>query len=183
MGCMAKVKINGITNVKNNIKKLFDEVRKDPSLLLEIGNKTVELTVNFNRAGSSPAANLGAKKHPKNSDAWENRKEKLTATNPPSEHYRKGLSNVTFTGDLLESIDVTKINTSNGTVEINATGNHKPYRNLDGSKAGKSIPNSTLVGYLKEKRRFIFGINKQITNNINRIVRRFLNKRIKQFNK
>ena len=182
MGRMAKVTITGVQNVSNNIKRLFDDLRKDPAMLLDIGNKTVELTKAFNRAGSSPAANLGAKKHPKNSQAWEDRKAALTKTNKPSEFYKKGLSNVTFTGDLLESIEVKKINVSDGSVEIEATGQHAPYKNLHGQVSGKAVSNSDLVKYLKDKGRFIFGVNQQITNNINKIVRQYLNKRIKQLN-
>jgi len=178
MVCMAKVTINGIDKVKKNVIDTFNRIKSSESLLLDIGEKTVELTKAFNRSGKSPAENGG--KHPKNSDAWENRKEALTKTNTPSEFYQRGLSNVTFTGQLLESIEILKIDKKNSSVTIDATGPRKPYKNLNGSLQKNTPDNSKLVEYLKEKGRIIFGINKQMTNVINKIVRSYINAEIKK---
>jgi len=175
---MAKVTIKGIPKLKENVKKLFEETRSDAQMLIEIGEKTVELTKAFNRAGKSP----DGKAHKKLSKSWIDRKEKLTKTNKVSDFYISGFSNLTFTGQLLDSIKLKKINQSEGSVIINATGPRKPYNNLNGKSVGtKNTPtNEKLVEYLRDMKRFVFGINKQIENNINRIVRKYLNKRIKE---
>jgi hypothetical protein len=173
-----KVSIEGISRLKGNIKELFDQTRKDAQMLVEVGEKTVELTKQFNRAGHSPSG----KKHPKNSVAWEERKKKLTKTNQPSEYYRAGLSNVTFTGQLIDSIKLLRINKEDGSVTIDATGQRTPYKNLNGKPVSKknTPTNPKLVEYLADKGRKVFGINKQMTNVINRIVRKYLNERIKK---
>ena len=44
MVCMAKVTINGIDKVKKNVIDTFNRIKSSESLLLDIGEKTVELT-------------------------------------------------------------------------------------------------------------------------------------------
>lgn len=182
MESMAEVKIKNLENVKRSIKKTFEEIRTNEQMLVEIGNATVDLTKKFNRSGKSPDGS----KHPNNSPAWEIEKMNLTEYNNPSEYYRPYLSNVTFTGQLLESIKLVKINRSNSSVEIDATGERTPYKNKKGKSVGKknTPTNKKLVEYLGDIGRNIFGINKQMTNVINKIVRRYINEEIKKrFNK
>lgn len=180
MVCMAKVTISGVNSVKESVVKLFNEIKQDQRLLLEIGEKTVELTRAFNRAGKSP--DKKGNRHPRNSEAWEQRKKQLTKTNNPSEFYKFGLSNVTFTGQLLESIRLIKILKNQGSVIIDADGPRQPYKNLNGTSVSKknTPSNNELVVYLKKKGRIIFGINKQMENVINKIVRTYINKAIKK---
>lgn len=173
---MAKVKIKNLNNVKKSVDDMFNEIRKDNQLLLDIGNKTVELTKAFNRSGKSP----NGKRHPDNSDAWDNRREQLKAVNKTSEFYKAYYSNVTFTGQLIDSIKLIKINRNESTVEIDATGNRKPYKNLDGSNVKGTPTNKKLVEYLADIGRNIFGINKQIENVINKIVRSYMVKEMKK---
>lgn len=182
MVSMAKVTIQGMENVKSSIKKTFDNIKGNERMLLDIGEKTVELTKAFNRAGKSPNGN----RHPSNSNRWEERKMELTKHNNPSEFYRPYLSNVTFTGQLLESIKLIKINRNDGSVTIDATGKHDPYKDMDGKpmKPKKELTNKKLVEYLADLGRNIFGINKQMENVINKIVRKYINEEIKKiFNK
>lgn len=182
MESMAEVKIKGIDNLKRNVKDLFDDVRKDQSLLLEIGNETVRLTKGFLRSGKNPDGTP----LPELSPAWEKRKQALTATNNPAKYYRYGLSNLTFTGQLLDSMTVTKVNQSNASVEISIpdTERKKPYKNLNNKPVKKTPTNKKIYEYLVELGWNFFGINKQMTNVINRIVRKRLNLEIKKrFNK
>jgi glyceraldehyde-3-phosphate dehydrogenase/erythrose-4-phosphate dehydrogenase len=69
-------------------------------------------------------------------------------------------------------------------VVVEATGERTPYKNMDG-KLGKNAKKNTpsnpqLVKYLKEKGRIVFGVNKQIKNTMNKIVRNFINAKIKK---
>lgn len=173
---MAKVTITGIDKVKASVIDAFNKIKSNERMLLDIGDKTVELTKAFNRSGKSPVG----KSHPKNSGEWELKKIALTKTNKPSEFYQPFLSNVTFTGQLLESIDVVKINKNESSVTIDATGPRTSYKNLNGSLQKNTPTNAKLVEYLKEKGRLIFGINKQMTNVINKIVRTYINAEIKK---
>lgn len=176
---MAKVTIKGIPRLKESVVKLFNEIKSDPNLLLEIGDTTVDLTRSFNRSGKSPSG----PKYDKNSTPWEFRKLALTKTNEPSEFYSYGLSNVTFTGQFLNSLGIDKINRAQGSVTIDFSDKErKPYKNVNGTSVGSdnTPTNKQLFKYLKEKGRLIFGINKQMENVINRIVRKYLNTAIKK---
>lgn len=181
---MAKVTIDGIPRLKGAIKDLFDSVRKDQQMLLEIGDKTVEQTKAFNRAGKSP----NGTRHTKLETSTIESKKRLSKTNKTSEFYRDGFSNLTFTGQLIDAIKLKNIDRENSSVIIVAEGQRQPYKNSKGKvtqKARDNTPtNEKLVEYLRDMKRFVFGINKQIENNINKIVRKYLNQKIKDtFNK
>lgn len=181
MGLMASVKIKGIPEVKASVRNLFNEVRKDPKLLEDIGIKMVEQTQAFNRSGKS----VSGDKHPRIESETVDRKEKLKKVNPVSEYYRRAASNVTFTGQLLRSIKF-KVFSSEGTVKLEASGERKPYKNLDGTSvsADNTPTNEQLVGYLKKKGHSVFGegnvLDKRIENTITKIVRVFMNNKIRK---
>lgn len=170
---MAKINIKGIPQLKENIKGLFNEVIKDPDLLTDMAVKSLEFTQAMNRSGKSPSG----KKHPALSSEWIDRKEVLSLLNNTSDFYRKGASNVTFTGRLIRSLKF-KIFANKATIEINATGEHTGYKQGNGKRT-KTISNEKLVDYLKDQGRNIFGINKQLQNILNKVVRSYLNKRIR----
>jgi hypothetical protein len=178
---MAEVKIKGIANVKQSVINLFNKVKSDEALLVEIGNKTAELTKQFNYAGKDIPGNKSKKSI---SNEWAERKDKLKATNKASKFYRSGASNLTFTGQLIESIKFTKINKSQSSVTIEASGERTPYKNLSGKitdKARKNTPtNEELSEYVKDGGRPLFGVNKQMNNVLSKIVRLFLNKKIRE---
>lgn len=181
MGLMAKVKIKGVDRVKASVVKLFNEVKSDEALLVQIGQKSEELTKQFNYAGKDIPSN---KKKKSISPEWADRKEQLKKTNKASEFYRSGASNLTFTGQLIESIKFTKVNRSQGSVTIEASGDRRPYKNTKGvvtDKAKGNTPtNKELAGYVKDGGRPLFGVNKQMQNVLSRIVRSFLNNKIRK---
>lgn len=176
MAFMSKVTIKGLPQVKESVQKLFESIRTDKELLTEIGANLVVQTQAFNRAGKTPS---GGKHENQISDEWIERKERLKTVNNVSEYYREGASNLTFTGQLLRSIKF-KINQASGSVSLFMSGARKPYKNLDGTLV-KDVPtNDELRGYLEKKGWKIFGLNKQISNTTNRIVRGFINNKIKK---
>lgn len=175
MAFMATVKINGLKNVKSSVEKLFEQIRTDKGLLDDVGANLVIQTQDFNRSGKSPSGT----RHEPISDEWIERKEALKQKNNPAPYYRRGASNLTFTGQLLQSIKF-KINQSAGSVYLYMSGTRKPYKNLDGTLVENTPTNDELRGYLEERGWKIFGINKQIQNTTNRIVRKFITDKIKK---
>lgn len=174
---MATVKIKGLENVKRNVKELFEQTRKDEKLLEQMGIVLVTKTQDFNRAGLKP---VDGKKHKPISKSWINRKEELKATNTvDGNYYRTGASNLTFTGQLLKSLKF-KIFKNEGKVQLDATGTRKPYKNLDGTPMENTPTNDELAGYMKKQGRPIFGVGRQLNNVIVKLVRSFLNNKIKQ---
>jgi phage gpG-like protein len=170
---MAKVRIKNTDRIKQSVKEELTKIISDKRLLTDIGVKMLELTQSFNRAGKSPTG----KKHEAISDDWIETKEELRPYNKVSEYYRKGASNLTFTGQLIRSIKF-RVESSKATVVIEPTGKHLGY-NLKNNKKTKSISNAKLTEYLKDQGRILLGFNKQIENNLNRVVRVFVNKQIR----
>lgn len=181
-----KVEINGIGNVKESIKKLFEEVKKDKELLDQIGMKTVEQFRSYNRAGKSPDGT----KHRALEQSWIDKKDQLSKNNTQSEFFYRGAPNMTFTGQLLNAIRfVADPNTGSVTVDVKNT-KHTPYKG--GSQ--KSLTNRQIADFLAEgvinkhgelKQRFVIpkknaGIAKQIENTIVKVVRSFLNLKIRK---
>lgn len=180
MGFMATVKIKGLSNVNEGVRKLFEKIRTDESLLKDLGKELLTKTQDFNRAGLKPS---DGKPHKPISSEWADRKEQLGLTNKKDQYYSAGASNVTFTGQLLRSLKI-EVFSKQGSVELEASGDRTPYKNSKGtitSKARKNTPtNDELAGYLKEQKRPIFGVGRQLNNSLVRIVRTFLNETIKQ---
>lgn len=178
---MAEVKIKNIDVLKSNIKELFNEVRSNDQMLLDVGNETVRLTKGFLRSGKNPDGTV----LPELSYSWEKRKQALTATNNPANYYKYGLSNLTFTGQLLDSMTVEKIDRKNASAIIGIPDTKRqPYKNFNNKPVKKTPTNKKIYEYLTKMGWKFFGINKQMENVINRIVRKYLNNEIKKrFNK
>lgn len=179
------VKIKGVSNVQNSVKALFKKIVGQESTLEEIGSKIVFLTQGTLRTGKSPNVDGGNPKPQKPiSKGWANRKEKLKAVNSTSEFYRKGKSNLTFTGQLIDSIDYEiKKKADSNSIIISAKGDRKPYKGLKGKSLDGEIKNEKVVESLKEKGFDVFGKTRQMVVAANKIVRTAMVSLLRDFNK
>lgn len=171
------VKIKNIGRVKDEIRREFDRVRKDPALLVQIGEATVIDIVSHARAGRD--AETGQHFPVGLSESWIKTRRYLSKFNPTGEYFfgvERRKSNVTFTGKFLESFKF-KIDTSEGSTRVYADGMHPGYRTKNGST--KQISNETLLGYLEEKGFIFFGISKRLRSRINVLTKRFIRNLIK----
>ena len=89
--------------------------------------------------------------------------------------YEEGLSNLTLTGQLLDSL-VHKI-IGRGQISVGVSGVHNGYKRKNGGR-GKDIPNVKIKGYLEEKGFVIYNEsvenNKTIKSRVKTIVLRFI---------
>jgi hypothetical protein len=178
-----KVNVKGMTNVQKSIRELFNEVRKDRTVKSSIGDAIVKLTKQLLRSGKNPNADGGqpSRNHPI-SKGWVDRKERLKEYNRISPYYRKGASNLTFTGQLIDSINY-KLKSSGYTesIIIEATGTRKPYKGVKKESLKGVETNAEVVKDLKSRGRDVFGITKQMVNIANKIVRTELVKKLRLF--
>lgn len=188
MESMAEVKIKNLNNVKKSIVELFNEIRKDEKLLLDIGNETVRMTKGFLRSGKSPK---DKKPLPALEDETIEQKKRMKSHNSVAKYYGDGLSNLSFTGQLIDSIEVVSIDREKSIAKIDVTDNakRKPYKLANGKSVKDTPTNSQIYQWLGVegintksgyKKWDFFGINKQMENVINKIVRKFMNDKIKK---
>lgn len=114
-------------------------------------------------------------KQPALSAEWVKRKKELAQNNPKGLSYGHSKTNLTVTGQLLESLKRVQ---SRYSVIIRAIGDRTPYKNKDGSTAKSTPSNSQLAKYLAEKGRLFIGYNEklkiQIVKKIKEHIRRSL---------
>lgn len=172
---MAKVSIKGIPELKKNIEKTFDQIRKDPQLLAQIATVTKDNILGYARSGKNPETK---KAFPSLSDSWLEKREYLKRYNRPDEFFLdSSKSNVTFTGSLLKSLKA-KIVPSRASVTIETTGDHPGYKT--GSSKTDSIKNDVLVGYLKDKGFEFLTVSEDLRKRINVLTKAFVRRFFKK---
>jgi hypothetical protein len=168
----ASVKITGLGNVRKSVDNLFHRVKKNPALLLEIGEALQADVVNNARAGRSADKEAFRSL----SDSWQKTREYLKKFNAIGEFYIGGSSaNLTFTGEFLKSIRY-RINPSEGLAIVEPTGTHPGYKTKNGNT--KKLSNLTLSKYLKELGFEFLFVSKAFQKRTSVIVRRFLRREI-----
>lgn len=88
------------------------------------------------------------------SRSWAKRRHELKSKNPTDGAYSYGRSNLTFTGQLINSIK-SRWNSKNNQIEIYPSGMHKGYVGKNG-KRGKSVRNSDIAFGQEIMQRFLF---------------------------
>ncbi len=179
---MSKFKVKVGKDVERDVKALVNSIIKRPEVLEPAAKITLnEIKLSIVKA-KEPATgkNFSA---PKITDKWKQRKKRLSEVNEPFDALSGGGSSkarLIFTGQWINSI-VYFLKPKQ--IEIRPDGDHQPYKNLDGSKSGKSIPNQTLGKYLAEQGRNWIGfpekLRARVTKAIQSQIRRELTKRKK----
>lgn len=95
-------------------------------------------------------------------------KKKLAKLNSKGKNFGASKSNLTITGQLLESL---KGQNKKRSVEIEAKGERKPYKVSKNSYAKKTPSNEELVEYLKEKGFSFIGLSEKMKKNIKKLVK------------
>lgn len=122
------------------------EILADSALKAEVGQFAVERVKYQARVGSPFNSNdsfPGLK-----ASTIRNRKY-LAKNNPPHPTFDPEFSNLTITGEFLDSL--TAIDEGDTVLRLAFTGMHKYYRGAKGQRISKTIMNATLAKYLSEK--------------------------------
>lgn len=168
----ASVKITGLGNVKKSVTEMFNKTRKDPALLLEIGEALQKDVVANARTGQGPD-----KTSFKTLEiSWLVKRDYLKRFNKTSEFFIDSLkSNLTFTGEFLKSIKYS-INPSEGLAVVEPTGTHPGYKMAN--KTTKPVDNKIIAKGLEDLGfKFLF-VSKAFRKRTTVIVRRFLRRKI-----
>lgn len=168
----ASVKITGLGNVKKSVTEIFNKTRKDPKLLLDIGEALQKDVVANARAGRSADKETFRGL----SQSWQNTRDYLKQFNSVDKFFLdSSKANLTFTGKFLQSIKY-RINPSEGLAIVEPTGTHPGYKTANGNT--KKLSNQTLSKYLKDLGFEFLFVSKAFRKRTTVIVRRFLRRKI-----
>lgn len=119
-----KFKFNKISidNVEANIKTKVSKMLSEPALLNEVGDTVIRDIQYQTRRGVSAVTGERFKPTKK---SWREKREKIAQATPTHETYGKNRSNLTLTGQLLDSLR--KVISGKG-IKIYFAGFHMPYR-------------------------------------------------------
>lgn len=171
----ARIKNQAVfVQIEKGLVKDIEEILSSREMLKEVGEFTVERLRYQARIGRP--ANFARSTKPLEESTIRNRKY-LAKHNPTHETFEPTRSNLTITGQFLDSLKYAVRGT--GLLEIFFDGNHRGYLSGTG-KRGKSIPNAKLAEYLKDidKRFAVFDSslddNETFKTRVKTIVRRFI---------
>lgn len=166
-----KINEQSVKNVEQSVKDAFKKVIANQKMLGEIGETIVVDVVEQTRSNEKSIPNK-MKDLPLLRESWIKRRDALSRSNSTNEEYQSGRSNLTFTGQLLNSLSwaVTGI----GKIKIYFYGFHKPYLSLRKKEPiGEEITNEQLAAYVSKTRPFV-GVRPAIRLRVSRLVRSYM---------
>lgn len=188
---MFKFRLNGLSveQAKLRIITKVQAIIKNPELLTQLGNTIVTDILFQTRRGVS--ASTGEKLKPI-TKKWVKERDKISKATPPGQAYSKARSNLTLSGQLLNSFKITKIVGASVTMEF--TGNHVPYTaqyvksykrngktvttNRQGLRTiGKKMLNKDLAEYVQKDRPFV-GVRTKLIQTLKNIAIRFIRRKL-----
>lgn len=168
-----KIDLSQFTKIEDRIRSQAEVVLANPDLKKEVGDFAVERLRYQARTGSPYNA---ARDLPLLRDSTILHRTYLAKYNPTHPTFEEGFSNLTITGELLDSL--TWIDQGNTLLKLAFTGMHKPYKGVNGKRISKTIMNETIARYLAEKGFKVFDIslesNKQFVSRIKTICLRYI---------
>ena len=176
MSVKFKFKTGDIENVEKSVKDAFDKVIASRAMLNEVSDIIItDIKEQTRGKGKSIPNKLADLKLLK--EAWIKRRTKLSRSNNTDRDFEDGRSNLTFTGQLLNSLS--SLIEGPGKIKIYLKGIHKAYRNEDGQKVGKDLTNEKLGEYVAKQGRPFVGVRRVIINRINRLVRTYVRRALR----
>lgn len=166
---MASVRIRGFESINKRItQRVLGEIRKS-GLLQQLGSNITQ--------DVKKGAQVGQSSWPKLSQKWSDYRDKLASINRTDPEYRSGRNNLTFTGQLLDSLK-TFIQVSKLRVIIRPTGNHKKYKRLRTGKVGegKPVKNQDIMDYQAERGRVAMILKQREVDKITILIREYLSR-------
>ncbi len=173
---MAKVNIKGIPQLSEALKKFINESLAKEEVLQRVGLIGRDAIIAKTRTGKSLPTN-GKQKALAPSTVKS--RERLAKTNAVQETFSAKRSNLTLTGQLLESIKVLA-NTSKAEVVLVPKGARKPYVNKNGKPQKRTPTNEQVATYLAEKGFTFMGIDDPTKKQMVKAVKAFLRNEIKK---
>jgi len=168
---LAKVSIENAALVARKVNEIFDDLLEDKKFLKKVGNVVVK--------DIKAQARLGELKLPALANSTRRSRDYLAQFNTTSRFYAVDKSNVTFTGQLIDSI---KSKIVDGKIVISPTGSREPY--ITASGVFKVGPDNKEVGSFLKKKGFEFlVVTKETKDKVSTQVLRQIRRAIRAFNK
>lgn len=154
-------------SLRKDIQGLINSNLQQVKLLNEIGEITIkDIQLQTRKGKSIPTKGS----QPDITKKWGDRRKRLATVNATRRSFKPYFSNLTFSGQLLDSLKVTIEDFKS--VLIRPEGDHDPYQGIKGKPLGKVIENVTLTQYLIDKKRLFLGISKEARDKIAIAVKR-----------
>lgn len=172
MSFQFKFDASSLAGVEKNVRDAFNKVITNPRMLNEIGSSITTDIVDQTR-NKEKSIPLGSdlkllKESTIKQRMW------LQKYNSTDAAFEDGRSNLTFTGQLLNSL--THKILGRGILEIFFDGKHKPYKGKTKTlgKEDKELSNEELAQYVADAGRPIVGVRPAIRLRINTIVKTYI---------
>jgi hypothetical protein len=175
VGLNVTLKRVNFSNRRDNLKRQISRAVKSNKLLEEVAQDILTDVKGQAQSGRNPDGS----KYPSLSSSWVERRKRLSTTNKVSGLYAPRRSNVTFTGEFIDSIKA-RINKSKGTIAIEATGTHSKYRGIRKRTVGSKVKNADLATFLAEKGRNVIALRDTLLERIRSKIRRFVRDEIRK---
>lgn len=170
MSFQFKLNTDSVQNLEKSVKEAFNKVISSNNMLNEIGETVVNDVVDQTRNQERSIPLKSDLKLLK--ESWLAQKKWLSNSTNTDAAYELGRSNLTFSGQLLNSF--TWIINGVGKIKLYFKGTHDPYTAPTGVKYGKPIENEKLAEYVAKQGRPFVGVRPAIRSRINRTVRTYV---------
>lgn len=155
---MATIKIKNLAAVEAEFKRRANEAIKQRRLLNRIGEDLAKQIVGSAREGKF--IGNGSRLSALDADTVPQR-QRLSRSNSTHPAYSPRRSNLTLTGELLDSIKH-NVNESRGEVIVEAKGTHPGYKTLGGSSSSSRTSNADILRFQASMGRNVIGINDKL---------------------
>jgi len=169
------VKITGVKELGASAIKVLRAGIENDEALTELGDVVKKNIVGNARTGKDSNGNPLKPL----SKSWIDRKSQLAKANTPSAFYRKNKSNLTFTGQLLDSFTF-RVVKSKLLLEFFFSGMRKPYRGLKKEALDGAKTNKELAAKLEEDRPILI-VGDKTREILFNLVRRKLRQQLSNF--
>lgn len=144
--------------IEKRLREDANQVLAGSALKQEVGDFAVE-RIKYQARTGKPYNSDGT--FPNLKDSTIKNREYLAKYNPPHATYASDFSNLTLTGELLESLNWS--DEGDTLLKLSFDGNHTPYKSAHGTMNRDALLNATLVEYLAAKGFRVF--DKSLQNN------------------
>lgn len=161
-----RIDLSKITKKLSKIEKGFEDKRLlEPVADIAIKDiqRNTKATRGFNKSGDRD-------KLPGISEEWIERRKKLSGTNATTGVYSPRRSNLSFTGQLLDSL---KAKFRGRKITIEPTGTRTPYKNLKGGQSSP-VENKIVAKGLQDMGFIFLGVDEKTTKKIKTEITRFI---------
>jgi len=174
-----ELKIKTLNDLKISIKSIFAKTTNTLPVYGDIAETTIRLIKGFTRLGKHSVDGESYKSLPELADSTKKQRKQKAKYNKTAELFKPDKSNLTFSGQLLESLKLLKVNILARSVDIGPEGTRTPYRNKNGTLVQKTPTNEKLAQYVAKQGRPFLMLDKKGKTQLKNVVLKHLKRQLK----